>query len=259
MAAKDEARLVNLETGAVEQAIPVSEFVPGLKRHWGHTVMSEGRIFGTAQLLTASRTQPSRDLISADYNNNQSIVTSTHLFSASFKKAELSRDKWVHSGGTILNPTITLSAGHVFFVETNRPVSGGGRHTLDDLRKAGLRIVCLDAKTGGRLWLRAVGGRLGLSRNILFLAATDSRLVAAGSRLGNGNDTEYLVQCLDTKTGRELWAARHYKGLPGAFTHGEQVHHPVILGDRLIAEPAIYELATGKRLCLLYTSDAADE
>jgi hypothetical protein len=38
------------------------------------------------------------------------------------------------------------------------------------------------------------------------------------------------------------------KGLPGAFTHGEQVHHPVILGDRLIAEPAIYELATGKRL-----------
>ena len=56
------------------------------------------------------------------------------------------------------------------------------------------------------------------------------------------------MQCLDTKTGRELWAASHYKGLPGAFTHGEQVHHPVILGDRLIAEPAIYELATGKRL-----------
>ena len=56
------------------------------------------------------------------------------------------------------------------------------------------------------------------------------------------------MQCIDTKTGRELWAASHYKGLPGAFTHGEQVHHPVILGDRLIAEPAIYELATGKRL-----------
>ncbi|HAL05100.1 MAG TPA: hypothetical protein DCP58_08310, partial [Verrucomicrobiales bacterium] len=67
------------------------------------------------------------------------------------------------------------------------------RYTLDELRKAGLRIVCLDAKTGGRLWLRAVGGRLGQSRNILFLAATDSRLVAAGSRLGSGNDTEYLV------------------------------------------------------------------
>ena len=248
VAAKDEARLVNLETGAVEQTIPVSEFVPGLKRHWGHTVMSEGRIFGTAQLPTASRTQPNRDLISADYNNNQSMVTSTHLFSASFEKAELSRDKWVHSGGTILNPTITLSAGRVFFVETNRPVSGGGRHTLDELRKAGLRIVCLDAKTGGRLWTRPVAGRLAESRNILFLAATATRLLATGSRLGEGNDTEYIVQCIAAETGREVWSASHMKGLPGAFTHGEQVHHPVILGDRLVAEPAIYEMATGKRL-----------
>ena len=247
-AVADEAQLINLETGAVEGTIPVSEFVPGSRRHWGHTVLADGRVFGTAQHTTASRTRPSRDLISADYNNNQAMVTGTHLFSATLESGRLGGGKWVYKGGTILNPTITISGGRVFFIETGKPVGGNGRHTLDELRKAGLRIVCLDAKTGGRLWLCVVGGRLGQSRNILFLAATDSRLVAAGSRLGSGNDTEYLVQCLDTKTGRELWAASHYKGLPGAFTHGEQVHHPVILGDRLIAEPAIYELATGKRL-----------
>jgi len=248
VAVADEARLINLETGAVEGTFPVSEFVPGSSRHWGHTVLADGRVFGTAQRTTASRTQPSRALISADYNNNQAMVTGTHFFSASLGTSRLGSGKWVYEGGTILNPTITISGGRVYFVETSKPVGGNGRHTLDELRKAGLRIVCLDAKTGGRLWLRAVGGQLGQSRNILFLTATDSRLVAAGSRLSNGNDTEYLVQCLDTKTGRELWAASHYKGLPGAFTHGEQVHHPVILGDRLIAEPAIYELATGKRL-----------
>ena len=247
VAVADEARLINLETGAVEGTIPVSEFVPGSKRHWGHTVLANGRVFGTAQHTTASRTRPSRDLISADYNNNQAMVTGTHLFSASLERGRPGGE-WVYEGGTILNPTITISDDRVYFIETDKPLGGNGRHTLDKLRKAGLRIVCLDAKTGGRLWLRAVGGQLGQSRNILFLAATDSRLVAAGSRLGSDNDTEYLVQCLDTKTGRELWAASHYKGLPGAFTHGEQVHHPVILGDRLIAEPAIYELATGKRL-----------
>jgi len=111
-----------------------------------------------------------------------------------------------------------------------------------------LRIVCLDAATGGRLWARSVDGQLGKSRNILFLAASGKQLIVTGSRLGKGNDTEYHVQCLAAETGRELWSASHYKGAPGAFTHGEQVHHPVILGDRLIAEPAIYELATGRRL-----------
>lgn len=248
VAVADEARLVNLDSGEVEQKFPLSDFAPGQRRHWGYAVLRDGRIFGTAQHPTASRTNPSRNLISADYNNNQSVVTGTHLFSAPLDASPGGQGRWTHNGGTILNPTITLSGGRVFFIETNRPVDGSGRYSLDTLRKTGLQIVCLDAETGGRLWTRAVEGRLRESRNILFLAATDTHLVATGSRLGKGNDTEYLVQCLAADNGHELWSVSHYKGLPGAFTHGEQVHHPVILGQRLIAEPAIYELATGKRL-----------
>ena len=248
VAVADEARLINLASGEVERTFPVSEFVPGERRHWGHAVLTAKRIFGTAQRTTASRTRPSRDLIGADYNNNQAMVTGTHLFSAPLKGSRLGQGSWTHDGGTILNPTITLSGGRVFFVETTKPVSGSGRHSLDALRKAGLQIVCLDAETGGRLWARPVDNGLERSRSILFLAASGEHLIATGSHLGAGNDTKYRVHCFSAKSGRELWSASHLKGLPGAFTHGEQVHHPVILGDRLIAEPAIYELATGKRL-----------
>ena len=248
VAVADEARLINLASGEVERTFPVSEFVPGERRHWGHAVLTAKRIFGTAQRTTASRTRPSRDLIGADYNNNQAMVTGTHLFSAPLKGSRLGQGKWTHDGGTILNPTITLSGGRVFFVETTKPVSGSGRHSLDALRKAGLQIVCLDAETGGRLWARPVDNGLERSRSILFLAASGEHLIATGSHLGAGNDTAYRVHCYSAKSGREIWSASHRKGLPGAFTHGEQVHHPVILGDRLIAEPAIYELATGKRL-----------
>ena len=248
VAVADEARLINLASGEVERTFPVSEFVPGERRHWGHAVLTAERIFGTAQRTTASRTRPSRDLIGADYNNNQAIVTGTHLFSAPLKGSRLGQGKWTHDGGTILNPTITLSGGRVFFVETTKPVSGSGRHSLDALREAGLQIVCLDAETGGRLWARPVDNGLERSRSILFLAASGEHLIATGSHLGAGNDTAYRVHCYSAKSGREIWSASHRKGLPGAFTHGEQVHHPVILGDRLIAEPAIYELATGKRL-----------
>ena len=248
VAVADEARLINLASGEVERTFLVSAFVPGERRHWGHAVLTAERIFGTAQRTTASRTKPSRGLISADYNNNQSMVTGTHLFSAPLKGSRLGLGKWTHDGGTILNPTITLNGGRVFFVETTKPVTGSGRHSLDALRKAGLQIVCLDAETGGRLWARLVDNGLEQSRSILFLASSGEHLIATGSHLGAGNDTEYRVHCYSAKSGRELWSASHLKGKPGAFTHGEQVHHPVILGDRLIAEPAIYELATGKRL-----------
>ena len=248
VAVADEARLISLASGEVERTFPVSEFVPGERRHWGHAVLADSRIFGTAQLTTASRTKPSRGLVSADYNNNQAMVTGTHLFSARLDGGRLGQGKWTHEGGTILNPTITLSGGRVFFVETTKPVSGSGRHSLDALRKASLQIVCLDAETGGGLWARSVDNGLEQSRNILFLAASGDYLIATGSQLGAGNDTEYRVHCFSVKSGRELWSASHLKGSPGAFTHGEQVHHPVILGDRLIAEPAIYRLATGRRL-----------
>ena len=248
VAVADGARLINLASGEVERTFPVSMFVPGERRHWGHAVLTARRIFGTAQRTTASRTKPSRGLISADYNNNQAMVTGTHLFSAPLDGTRLGQGKWMHEGGTILNPTITLSGGRVFFVETTKPVNGSGRHSLDALRKAGLQIVCLDAETGGRLWARPVDNGLERSRNILFLAASGEYLIATGSHLGAGNDTEYRVHCYAAKSGREIWSASHLKGKPGAFTHGEQVHHPVILGGRVIAEPAIYRLATGKRI-----------
>ena len=80
----------------------------------------------TAQHTTASRTRPSRDLISADYNNNQAMVTGTHLFSASLERGRPGGE-WVYEGGTILNPTITISGGRVYFIETDKPLGGNGR------------------------------------------------------------------------------------------------------------------------------------
>lgn len=248
VAVKDSVQIINLDRGKVTQTYPVSIFVPGEKRHWGYTALLDNRLYGTAQLVTASRTQPDRELISTDYNNNQPLVTSTHLFSAPLEGTRLAKGRWTYEGGTILNPTITLSQGCVFFVETTKSINGTGQHSLEILQENDLRIVCLDSKTGGKLWSRPLQNGLEQCRNILFVAASGENLVVTGSHLDSDNDTLYRVNCYSSKTGDELWRASHLKGLPGAFTHGEQVHHPVILGERLIAEPAIYELATGKRL-----------
>ena len=245
---KDKVQIIELNSGKVKQIYPVSNFVPGKKRHWGYAALLNNRLYGSAQQPTASRTKPSRELISADYNNNQALVTSTHLFSSSLKETRLGEGKWTYEGGTILNPTITLLGDRLFFVETINPIEGSGQYTLDVLRENDLQIVCLDSKTGGRLWSRVLDDGMELSRNILFMAASGENLVVVGSHLDGSNDTMYRVRCYSVDSGRDLWSANHLKGLPGAFTHGEQVHHPVLLDGRLIAEPAIYDLATGKRL-----------
>ena len=243
-AVADEARLINLETGAVEGTIPVSEFVPGSKRHWGHTVLADGRVFGTAQHTTASRTRPSRDLISADYNNNQAMVTGTHLFSARLRAVGSAVANGFMRGHHPQPDDHHLRWSRVF--HRDRQAGGGnGRHTLDELRKAGLRIVCLDAKTGGRLWLRAVGGRWARVATSCF---SPRPTAGSGRRQPAWQRQRHRVSRAMPRHEDVANEAATLQGLPGAFTHGEQVHHLVILGDRLIAEPAIYELATGKRL-----------
>ena len=84
-------------------------------------------------------------------------------------------------------------------------------------------------------------------RNILYLQATADRLILSGSRLHEG-DSWYRVAALRRATGQTAWIAEHAKGRAGAFTHGEQLHHPVVLGDVLVCEPVLYDLQTGDRV-----------
>jgi hypothetical protein len=75
-------------------------------------------------------------------------------------------------------------------------------------------------------------------------------LILCGSHVTQQLDTRYVLESVDSKTGKTQWTASHLTGKPRAFTHGEQVHHPVISKGKLIAEPAIYDLLSGRRIGL---------
>ena len=246
MAVRDSAWLLDVRTGHVREKVSVPTADTLSATHWGYLAMQNDRLFGSIQKTTASRTVPSRDQIDRDYNNNRPIVTGTGLFSMDLASKNI---RWQHEA-LVLNPTITLANDRMYFVaSTDRSLieHESGRILLQDLLSHGAEIVSLDAATGDVLWRKELDPYLLKCRNILYLQVQGNRLVLCGS-YQRDNDSFYRVAVLDADSGDTLWTAEHAKGKPGAFGHGEQVHHPVILGDQLVCEPVIYDLESGRRI-----------
>ena len=246
VAVQSECWLIDTLSGNVQRKLPLSSVSE--ESHWGYVVLDGERIIGSAQSVHASRTEPSRSLIDSDYRNVQPIVCSQAVFSVD---AETGNEHWRYGERRILNPTLTVSGDSLYFVELDAWASDGhdaARIRLDKLPERRASLVCLDRKFGVPRWAVPLPEDLLRSRNILYLAAARDRLVALGSWLNARNDTTYAVACFSIQDGTLLWEAEHDKGKPGQTYHGEQMHHPVIMGDTLIAEPALYELSTGRRM-----------
>lgn len=249
VAVRDACWIVDAATGTVQRRLPVPVTgwpTEGLERHWGFVALHHDAVFGSVQWPTASRTQPGRDQVHHDYLSAQPLVTSRTVFRADPVSGAT---QWSHGPATILNSTLTLSTDAVLFVEnprTDLPAAPEGRVSLASFLPEA-RLVCLDARTGTPRWEAPIPDGLRACRNVVFLQADAERCLLSGSVMGGNDDADYRLACFDLATGRLRWEAGHAKGMPGAHYHGEQVHHPVLLGDLVVAEPAIYDLATGRR------------
>ena len=247
VAVQDACWLINAASGEVRKKIPVPSSA-GQDRHWGYAALVEGRLFGSAQKSTASRMDASYDRVNADYANNQPVVTSEAVFAVDATTGVV---QWIHRNGVIVNPTLTIAGGRVYFVEGRSDAAMNhdtGRMPLETVLAAESYLVALNAQSGELDWEHPVDAGLQLCHNILYMTYAEEMLVAVGSQRDQQNETLYRIGAYDASTGIEIWQAEHAKQRPGAFTHGEQVHHPVMLNGQLLAEPALYELQTGKRL-----------
>lgn len=242
IAVNQEAWALDTATGEKKQAIPV----PGpAGHHWGYMAFSNGCLVGTAQKPTASRTQPSRDMIDRDYRSRQGLVTSDMLFRLDPADSQV---LWTWSRGAIINPTITKADGKLYFLESRNAASRNhetGRIPLEVLAASDLYLVCIEVATGELLWEREVD--FSMCNNIVYLAHNDDKLVMAGTRDLDDKRATYHVRVINAADGSEIWRVEH-PGRAGDLYHGEQVQHPVVMGNILVSEPYLYELATGKPL-----------
>lgn len=241
IAVQEEAWFVDARNGRIARRIPLLKEADD-SRHsdaWGYLAILDDRVVGTRQAAKAARLAPSRELISDDYQNAQPLATSHSLFSLDRATGDLA---WEFRG-TIINSTIAIGDGAIFFIATLAKQSPP-RAPLDELLGDGAEVVCLDAASGELQWRRPAPKAMLDCVNILYLQLAGGRVMLSGSLPAQG-DTLYRLAALDAATGDLIWEAEHLRGKPGEFGHGEQVHHPVVLGDWIVAEPRIYSVASG--------------
>ncbi len=160
-------------------------------------------------------------------------VTSSFLFALDPESGE---EKWSFESPAIINPTISIGDGIVYFIESRSPeakVNDAGR-MYEELVKDQY-MVALELETGEKLWERA--GDYGEGRWVFYLTYANNTLV-----LLNTTD-QYHLSAYSAEDGKPLWKHEYswYRN-----HHGGAMQQPVIVGDTVYAEPKVFKLKSGE-------------
>src|SRR5205814_1467607 len=152
----------------------------------------------------ASRREISRRIVATEtYWDFVPSVCSETLFAL---ERSIGGARWTHvPRGPIVNSTIAIGGGRVYFVEGGSPAKEGRARLSDLLPKA--EVVALDLRTGKEVWRSTPD--LSLIQHVLYAAYSKDRLMLVGSRNSGKEKSStvwYDLHGLDASTGRELWS-----------------------------------------------------
>jgi hypothetical protein len=119
---------------------------------------------------------------------------------------------------------------------------------IDKALNRNAKLVALSAKTGKIAWEQSVD--YAAIEHHLYALYSDDILVTAGSRnqpSGKKGQSQvwYDLHAYDANRGKLLWKKSQNNQTGAGGDHGEQDHHPVLVGNRLFVEPFVYNLQTG--------------
>jgi hypothetical protein len=165
------------------------------------------------------------------------MVVSDNLFSLD---KDTGIQQWLYQDGLVLNSTITVAEGKIFFLECrdSAVIAGNNRRLPIASWKSNLHLVCLDQTTGQVLWDKTpsfTGGE-----PTVWLQYGNGRLILTGSH--QGNDT-VNIYAFDPANGASIWNKSH--GWRSSH-HGGNHQHPVLMDDDLYLEPHRYSITTGQ-------------
>jgi len=164
---------------------------------------------------------------------------------------------WAYGEGVIINSSISLRDGKLYFLE-NRDPKWKGQTTGRIVDKAlwlNLHVVCLDAKTGKKKWdeklppFKHMDGKNGFIQSAYglvsdhgYLTVFSESVLTEGKFKGGG---QFVYHLFDQSNGKRKWsqetAWRHNH-------HGAHISHPIMLEDIVFTDPYSVNLKTGKVL-----------
>jgi outer membrane protein assembly factor BamB len=181
-----------------------------------------------------------------------SRVTSDRLFGVDPKSGERA---WEYYGGAIVNSTITIGDGMVYFIESRAGAAVEKAGTIQPIQRLGdQHLVALDLRTGEPKWNRAHDfSRL---QYMTYLVYADGTLVATGTDKDKRFHTYAIAaieKAVETQDGERtfvppgslIWEDHH---TAGKDHHSGHLQHPVIIGNTFFSDQWAFDLRTGKQV-----------
>ncbi len=243
---KDRCWQIDAKTGKTAKTFAV----PGKKKNasvdkfeWGYVCVDGSQLIGSAVRAGSSFTNFWGNGTAGWYDATSGEVThkvcSDRLFSLDKGSGQT---QWTYQNGLIINPTITVAEGRIFFIECRNPKALNSIKLGQKSRRLGIPefwqdqfMVSLDAKTGKMLWQKPIDTEDGLV--VFYLAYADDRLVLVSS------NTKYHVYGFQADDGKPLWnVSFDWK----SDNHGRHMSRPAIVGGKVYVRPRVIDLATGK-------------
>ncbi len=166
-------------------------------------------------------------------------VCSDYLFA---EEIDSNKRLWTIKDGLIINPTITATDKHIYYVTCRNPKvmkSASRRIETPELWKNQF-LVCRNSMTGKKEWeepLKVIPGTV-----VIYMAHSQNKLLIASSANKQANLYAY-----DDKNGKQLWQSNS-KWVKPKGDHGRSVSRPAIVGNKVFLRPSVFDLNTGYEL-----------
>jgi len=246
LAAEDKCFGFDVETGRRTVAYDMPQLIESEPREWSYLAYVGDTLFGSGRRKGASYTETSYEADDILWNQDMQLVTSDYLFTVDKEDGKL---LWTYRDGLIINTTISIGNGRIYFVETHSPKALSdklGRMPVKTLFDGGDQyLVALDTGTGKVLFKEKLD--VSVFGEPVYLNYAKEVLLFSGSRLAEGI-VHYYYRAYDARSGRFLWKTDHGTTLNTDGEHGEYNRHPTIIEDRIYAWPYLYHLKTGDRI-----------
>ena len=252
---RDKCFRLDGETGKVIATYPLPESRNDGKHQWGYVAFQDGLLLGTATVREEIERRLRR-------RGKPSVDSTDTIFAVD---TETGQHKWTYQGKSIMHHTIALGPGRVFLIDSSitseqraailrqdktelKNLKGEERKRAEErLKTIDVRLaVALDAKTGKKLWSKPVDvtdcSDIGIGGGKLTLIYQNNVLLLCGANANGhywrqfiaGEFSRRRLVALSAEDGEKLWARdANYR------------HRPIIVEDRIIAEPWSYDLYTG--------------
>ncbi|MBN1854950.1 MAG: PQQ-binding-like beta-propeller repeat protein [Pirellulales bacterium] len=247
---------IDVATGRIIRKFSIPDASENPDHEWGYLAYVDGKLFGTSTR---------RQIVIVEGQNPQWVVETDKLFAID---ATTGSTVWTYEGKSISHMSVVVADDRIIFIDSSITpeqrqsileedkgelvtLTGEARQNAEArLKKIDVRLaVALDMETGATLWSQPVDvtdcSEIGIGGGKLALLYKNNYVVLCGANANGHYWKQYLagefkrrrLVVLDASTGRKVWAKdANYR------------HRPIIVGDRIIAEPWAFDLASGKQI-----------